>query len=89
MRTALRQRGFSAKQRGDCQDDAAIILRRPARNTKGAALMIEHGCGVVVEESFVLKQVAENSSGQLWSLASRTSWFGAFTLTAGIQLISY
>jgi restriction system protein len=30
-----------------------------------AALMIEHGCGVVVEESFILKQVDENFFEQL------------------------
>jgi restriction system protein len=30
-----------------------------------AALMIEHGCGVIVEESFVLKQVDENFFEQL------------------------
>ncbi len=30
-----------------------------------AALMIEHGCGVIIEESFVLKQVDENFFEQL------------------------
>jgi integrase len=41
MRTALRLWGFNAKQRGDCPDAAAAILRWLARNTKPVAALAD------------------------------------------------
>ena len=41
MRTALRQWGFNAKQRGDCPDDAAVILGWLTRNTKPVAALAD------------------------------------------------
>ena len=41
MRTALRQWGFNTKQRGDCPDDAAVILSWLSRNTKPVAALAD------------------------------------------------
>src|SRR5262249_21109557 len=40
-RTALRQWGFNTKQRGDCPDDAAVILAWLASNTKPVAALAD------------------------------------------------
>lgn len=37
-----------------------LLARVSKIGSELAALMIEHDCGVIVEESFVLKQVDEN-----------------------------
>ena len=41
MRTALRQWGFNTKRRGDCPDDAAVILNWLSRNTKPVAALAD------------------------------------------------